>query len=102
VSLFTYWTEKASDPYKHKSLVLLFEQGILGDMLRSVVLNPIRPSNRLAQKFLCEIANALTSLHNLNIIHGSVKPSSIYLNANNSVLLGELAKVELDSARHTH
>ena len=77
VSLFTYWSEKPQNPYVYKSLVLLFEEGLLGDMLRTVVLNPVRPSNRLAMKYLCEICKGLSAIHNCNIIHGSIKPSSI-------------------------
>ena len=41
-------------------------------------------------------------MHNSAIIHGSVKPSSIYIQSDNTALLGELGKVELDAARHTH
>ena len=36
------------------------------------------------------------------IPHGSIKPSSLYLNNDNTVMLGELGKVKLDSARQTH
>ena len=41
-------------------------------------------------------------MHNGTIVHGSVKPSSIYIQSDNTALLGELGKVELDAARHTH
>ena len=71
-------------------------------MLRSVVFSPVRPSNRIAMKYLCEIAKGLSSLHNCNIIHGSVRPSSMYIQSDNTAMLGELGKVELDSARQTH
>ena len=71
-------------------------------MLKTVVLNPVRPSNRLAMKYLCDICKGLASLNNCNIIHGSVKPSSIYIQSDNTAMIGELGKVELDSARHTH
>ena len=101
-TLYTYWGEKAQNPYVYKSLVAIFEEGIFGDMLRSVVLNEIKPSNKMTLKYLWDIWKALSLLHNNNIIHGSVKPSSIYINAKNEAMLGELAKVELDSARHTH
>ena len=102
ISLFSYWSEKASSPYQYKSLVCLFEEALLGDMLKTVVLNPIRPSNRAAMKYLCDISKGLASLHNCNIIHGSVKPSSIFIQSDNTAMIGELGKVELDSARHTH
>jgi serine/threonine protein kinase len=99
VSLFSYWSEKPQSPYQYKSLVCLFEEALIGDLLRSVVFNPVRPSNRIAMKYLCEISKGLSSLHNCNIIHGSVKPSSIYIQSDNTAMLGELGKVELDSAR---
>lgn len=101
-TLYTYWGEKSQNPYCYKSLVALFEEGVFGDMLRCVVLNEERPSNKMILKYLCDICKALSLLHNNNIIHGSVKPSSIYINNQNVALLGEMAKVELDSARHTH
>jgi serine/threonine protein kinase len=102
ISLFSYWAEKPSSPYQYKSLVCLFEEALLGDMLKTVVLNPVRPTNRLAMKYLCDICKGLASLNNCNIIHGSVKPSSIYIQSDNTAMIGELGKVELDSARHTH
>lgn len=102
VSLYSYWSEKASSPYQYKTLVCLFEDALLGDMLKTVVLNPIRLSNRMVMKYLCDISKGLASLHNCNIIHGSVKPSSLFIQSNNTAMIGELGKVELDSARHTH
>lgn len=71
-------------------------------MLKTVVLNAVRPSNRLVTKYICDIAKALVTLHSANIIHGSVKPSSIYIQSDNTAMLGEIGKVELDAARHTH
>jgi len=82
--------------------VCLFEEALLGDMLKTVVLSPVRPTNRLAMKYLCDICKGLASLNNCNIIHGSIKPSSIYIQADNTAMIGELGKVELDAARHTH
>lgn len=79
ISLYSYWAEKASSPYQYKALVCLYEEALLGDMLKTVVLNPVRPSNRLAMKYLCDISKGLSSLNNCNIIHGSIKPSSIYI-----------------------
>eukprot|EP00744_Colponema_vietnamica_P000651 GILI01001143.1.p1 GENE.GILI01001143.1~~GILI01001143.1.p1 ORF type:complete len:753 (+),score=218.18 GILI01001143.1:205-2463(+) len=102
VSLYSYWSEKPSSPYTYKTLVLLLEEGILGDMLRTVVLNPVRPSNRVCMRYLCDVAKGLIAIHNCNIIHGGVKPSGIYLSANNTAMVGEFRKVELDSARQTH
>ena len=101
-TLYTYWSEPSQSPYVYKSLVLLFDEGVLGDMMKTVVLNPIRPTNRLALKYLCDICKGLLVLHNNNIIHCHVKPSSIYLDETNSAMLGEMAKVELDSARHSN
>jgi len=102
VALYSFWAEKPTNPYTYKTLALLMEEGILGDMLHSVVQNPIRPSNRLCLRYLCDIAKGLIAIHNCNIIHGRVKPSSLYLDAGNNAMLGEFGKVELDSARQTH
>lgn len=102
VSLYSFWSEKPSNPYTFKTLVLLFEEGILGDMATTVVRNPQRPSNRLALRYLCDMCKGLIAIHNCNVIHGRVKPSAIYLDGNNTAMLGEFGKVELDSARQTH
>ena len=102
VSLYSYWSEPSPNPYNFKSLVTLFEEGKIGDMLKSVVLNSVRPSSWMALKWLCDICKGLVTLHNSNVIHGAVKPSSIYIQDDNTALLGEIGKTELDSARHTH
>jgi len=79
ISLYSYWSEKAASPYHYKTLVGIFEEGICGDLLNSVVLNSVKPPSRLALKYLCDITKGLSTLHNNSIVHGSVKPSSIYI-----------------------
>ena len=59
VSLYSYWSEPATSPYQYKSLACLFEEGLCGDMLKSVVLNSVRPSSRLALKYLCDVVKGL-------------------------------------------
>ena len=102
VSLYSYWTEKASNHYQYKTLVQLYEEATLGDLMSSVVLSNTRPSLRMCLKYCCDICKGLSSLHNCGIVHGSIKPSSLYLNEDNVVMIGELGKVKLDSARTTH
>ena len=68
-------------------------------MLRTIVLSSVRPSNRLVTKYVCDITKALVSIHNSKIVHAAVRPSNIYINLENSAMLGEFKKVELDSAR---
>lgn len=97
--LYTYWSEPSQNPYIFKSLILLFEEGVLGNMLNSIVINPVRPTNRLVLKWFCDICKALIVFHNNNLVHASVKPSSIYLREDNTAILGEMGKVELDAAR---
>lgn len=102
ISLYSYWTEKASSPYQFKTLVKLFEEATLGDVLSSVVLSNTRPSYRMVMKYLTEICKGLSSLHNCGIVHGNIKPSSLYLSNENVIMIGELGKVKLDAARQTH
>jgi serine/threonine protein kinase len=71
-------------------------------MHTTVVQNPQRPTNRLALRYLSDLAKGLIAVHNCNIIHARVKPSALYLDAHNTAMLGEFGKVELDSARQTH
>ena len=59
VSLYSYWAEPSTSPYQYKSLVTLYEEGLCGDMLKSVALNSVRPSSRLAMKYLVDITKAL-------------------------------------------
>ena len=99
ISLYSYWTEKASSPYQYKNLVLLYEEAVLGDLMSTVVLSNTRPSNRMVLKYLTDICKGLQSIHNCGLIHGSIKPSSLYLSSDNSVMIGELGKVKLDSAK---
>merc|ERR1719502_962648 len=48
------------------------------------------------------MAKGFIAVHNRNIIHARVKPSSMYLSGDNTAMLGELGKTELDHARNTH
>lgn len=103
VSLFSYWAEKPASSYVYKTLVLLMEEGIAGDLLHSVILNTKqRPKPRLCLRYLCDMCKGIIAVHNCNIIHGRVKPSSMYLDGHNNLMLGEFGKTELDSARQTH
>ena len=70
--------------------------------MSSVVLSNTRPSNRMVLKYLVDICKGLSSLHNCSIIHGGIKPTSLYLSNENVVMIGELGKVKLDAARQTH
>ena len=101
ISLYSYWSEKATSPYHYKTLVGIFEEGVCGDLLNSVVLNSVKPPSRLALKYLCDIPKGLSTLHNTSIVHGSVKPSSIYIQADNTAMLGELGRTEAEAARLT-
>lgn len=85
-----------------KSLVLLFKEAEGGDFLRQIVLKEERISEKRALKYVCDVLKGLVAFHNNNVVHCSVKPSSIYLTKNGDAQLGEMAKVELDAARHTN
>lgn len=52
-------------------------------------------------KYLCDICKGLSAVHK-STVHCSIKPSSIFINENGDAMLGEISKVELDAARHTH
>lgn len=103
VSLYSYWSEKPASSYVFKTLVLLLEEGIMGDVLHTVIMNrKQRPKLRMCYKYLCDMCKGLIAIHGCNIIHGRIKPSSMYLSAVNTLMLGEFGKTELDSARQTH
>jgi len=71
-------------------------------MLQTYVMNSLPIENRAMLKYICDISKALLSIHNSNMINGAVKPSNVYLSADNTALLGAFKKVELDSARQTN
>jgi len=102
VSLYSFWSEKPQNAYTFKTLSIMMEEGILGDMMTTVVHNPKRPPNRIALKYLCDITKGLIAVHNCNIIHARLKPSCIYLRSDNTAMIGEFGKTELDQARMTH
>jgi serine/threonine protein kinase len=102
LSLYSYWSEPSTSSYVYKNLVLLEDEGVLGDLLNTVVLSSMRPTSKLALRYMSDVTKALTVLHQSGVIHGGVKPSCVFLSMNNAAILGELKKTELDSARATH
>lgn len=63
VSLFGYWSEPAESPYRYKTLVALYEEGTMGDLLSSVVLANTRPSSKMMLRWIVDITKALRSFH---------------------------------------
>lgn len=96
LSLFSYWTEPADRPYRYKTLVQLYEEATMGDMLNSVVLSSTRPSQRIILKWIIDLTKALRSFHNSQIVHGGVKAKNIFLSADNQAMLGPLGKMKTD------
>jgi len=64
ISLFSYWTENPSSPYKYKTLVQLYEEAIFGDIMSSVVLNNTRPSVKMVLKWTIDLCKGLKAFHN--------------------------------------
>ena len=102
VALYTMWNEPVSGPYAYKTLVGLYREGVRGDLYDYAVDRPdgrrLRP-NRV--KLLgCNIASALRSFHNCNLIHAGIRPRNIYVDDARVGMVGEFGKVELDSLRY--
>lgn len=102
ISLYSYWSEAANNRYTYKNLIQLYEEATYGDLLRTVILNPIRPSSRLILKYLADISKGLVTIHGSGLVHAAIKPSNIFISSDNTAKIGEFKKVELDSARQTH
>jgi hypothetical protein len=104
VSLYAMWNEPVSGPYAFKTLVGLYREGVRGDLYEYAVDRPDgRRLRALRVKLLgCNIASALRSFHNCNIIHASIRPRNIYVDEARVALVGEFGKVELDSLRYSH
>ncbi len=101
ISLYSYWSEKSESPYIYKVLVLLLEAGPQGNVMQYVQ-EMAGETARFILKCAGDIAKGLAALHASQLIHGGVRPSSIYVAADGTLLLGELCKAELDSAKQTH
>lgn len=102
VTLYSFWKEKPKDNFTYKTIVMMLEEGVMGDMLSTVVRAATRPTERLALKWTCDISKALVAIHNCQIIHTRIKPSAIYLDQNRTAMIGEFGKLEVDVARRTH
>jgi len=102
VSLHSYWSEKSNSAYVYKTLVLLLEAGPTGN-LAEYLSEMETPKNQVRFILKCagDIAKGLVAIHTLNLIHGGIKPNSIYVSLDGSLILGELCKAELDTARQT-
>ena len=100
LSLYSFWSEKSNSPYVYKVLVLLLEDaplGTLDDYLNERDTRDIR----FLLKCAGDVTKGLLTLHTLNIIHGGVKPSSIYIGSDRRLIVGELSRAEMDVARQT-
>jgi serine/threonine protein kinase len=53
-------------------------------------------------KYCADICKGLSILHNTGFVHGSIKPSNMYLDRKNSVMLGELGRTKLECSLKTH
>lgn len=100
VTLYSFWSEKSNSPYVYKVLVLLLENtslGTLDDYLHQKHTRDIR----FLLKCAGDVAKALLTLHTLNIIHGGIKPSAVYMGTDKRLIVGELSRAEMDVARQT-
>eukprot|EP00767_Chilomastix_cuspidata_P001345 gnl/Chilomastix_cuspidata/1456.p1 GENE.gnl/Chilomastix_cuspidata/1456~~gnl/Chilomastix_cuspidata/1456.p1 ORF type:complete len:803 (-),score=258.30 gnl/Chilomastix_cuspidata/1456:822-3230(-) len=102
VALYSFWAEEPDSAYTFKSLVMLLEDPLNGSMREQVVEADVRQPERTLLKWACDMIQGLSAMHNCNIIHGAIKPSNVFLNAEDTALLGCFGKTELDSARQTH
>eukprot|EP01051_Picozoa_sp_SAG22_P000279 SAG22_NODE_6_length_41368_cov_49.702222_22_plen_559_part_00 len=104
ISLYTMWNEPVAGPYAYKTLVGLYREGVRGDLYDYAVDRPDGRRLRAQRVKLlgCNIASALRSFHNCNLIHAGIRPRNIYVDAGRVAMVGEFGKVELDSLRYSH
>jgi len=100
ITLYSFWSEKSNSPYVYKVLVLLLEDTSLGT-LEDYINEKDTRDIRFLLKCTGDVTKALLTLHTLNIIHGGVKPSAVYIGADKRLVLGELSRAEMDVARQT-
>ena len=101
VKLYTYWNEDSGDPFTYKSLYLLFEECMVGDIHRCIVQNPLRPSAKTIMKYICDLCKGLTLLHQSGTIHGGIRPTNLFINQINDLQIGPIKKSNLESMRKT-
>lgn len=101
VTLYSYWNEEPDNPFTFKTLFLLFEECLVGDLERCIVQNALKPSNKTIMKYMCDLCKGVTVLHQADTIHGGIRPSNLLINELNDLCLGPIKKSELESMRKT-
>jgi len=100
VTLYSYWSEDPDDPdnpFVYKYLYLLFEECMVGDVQRTIVQNPLRPSIKTITKYICDLAKALALLHQSGLYHGGVRATNLFINSKNDLVLGPLKISNMES-----
>lgn len=101
LTLYTYWNEPSDDPFTYKTLYMIFDECLVGDIYSCIITNPLKPSNKSIMKYVCDLAKGLSVLHQSDTIHGGIRPTNLFINHLNDLVLGPIKKCELESLRKT-
>lgn len=101
VSLYSYWSEPSKDPFTHKILYLLTEEAIVGDLHKTIEINPLKPSTKTIMKYICDLAKGLSIMHQSGTVHGGVRSTNLFISGDNQLVLGRPKKSDLESLRKT-
>ena len=101
VTLYSYWNERSDNPFTYKTIYVILEECLVGDLQSCIISNPIKPSNKSIMKYICDLAKGLAVLHQSDTIHGGIRPSNLFINHHNDLVLGPIKKCELESMRKT-
>jgi hypothetical protein len=96
LSLYSSWTDEVQpvSPTYYKSVYLLTDEGV-GGSLASLP----RPGLPDLLRLLRDAAKGLKELHDDNIIHCKIRPSSILIDGEGQAIIGLLGRAEVDHIR---
>jgi serine/threonine protein kinase len=97
----TYWNESTDNPFHYKSIYVIYDECLVGDINSCIVTNPLKPSYKSIMKYICDLSKGLTVLHMTNITHGGIRPSNLFINHLNDLVIGPIKLSELESLRQT-
>lgn len=98
-TLYSYWVSKPTNENYYKTLFVLYEEAMVGDLDRCLVTNPLKPSRTTVSKYICDLAKGLGMLHQSGVVHGAIRATNLFINEDNQLQLGPIKKSETESMR---
>jgi serine/threonine protein kinase len=98
-TMYSYWVSKPINENYYKTMFVLYEEALVGDLDRCLVTNPLKPSRTTVSKYICDLAKGLGMLHQSGVVHGAIRATNLFINEDNQLQLGPIKKSETESLR---